>query len=261
MNKLLVIAVLSLVLLIGCSGEESIGVDSTPPHKVRLISHLGDTGDVILDSLYNYYDPNDPEMENNGIDAISDGDKIQIQWEPIIDSDIDYIMIMRFTDEDYLSDTLNFVTCIDTINYLEQTLYYDDLSPIYKDKKLFYFLDVVDYAGNSTVSDTVCYKLMNKPLLNPIANINILSFEWFEEETISAYRILLFDSNHDLIWHYDPQDYDEMPIPYTDPQPLSGHYTWRVDVFGEADFTTFPISGNIYVVKSGAESEEGEFWR
>ena len=250
----------AIIFLFGCSGEEGFGVDTTPPHKARMIAHLGDTGDVIIDSLHDYYNTNDPEFENNGIDAISDGNKIQIQWEPIIDSDIDYINIMRFRYTDYLNDSLHFVSCIDTVDYTGQIHYFDNIPSDHMNKKLFYYLDIFDFAGNSTVSDTVCYQLKDKPLPTPIPdNMNILEFEWVEDETISAYRILLFNNNHNLIWSKNPQDFDEMPISYTGIQLQPGYYSWRVDVFGETEFITESIDGNIYIVKSGAESEEDEF--
>ena len=101
------ILLLSICLVVfSCTGEESLGVDSTPPEPPELIPHLGDTGDIILGDTLNYYDTNDNELENNGIDAVSGGDWMQIQWHHLVDSDIDYLEIYRFSALDYYNDTI-----------------------------------------------------------------------------------------------------------------------------------------------------------
>ncbi len=251
-----------LILMFNCSGEDSFGVDTTPPQKPDLIEHLGDTGDFITaDSVMNFYNTNDPDLENNGIDAITEGDKIQIQWQHLEDSDIDFIKIYRFSYQDYLADTLSFSTCIDTVNYSEQTRYIDENPQI--GQNLFYYIDVFDIAGNSTLSDTVCYNLMDKPLVNPVQNpvnnIYDLSFDWdiFESE---QYRILVFDENRQLIWHYNLLSNVDPPINYDGPfieAPATLY--WRVDILG-SPFVTEPIAGKEYTVESGAESEEGEIY-
>ncbi len=252
----------------GCSGEEGFEIDTTPPLKANLIHHLGDTGDVVGDSICNYIDPNNTEREMNGIDAVPEGNKIQIQWEPIQDSDIDYIRIMRFTQEDWdeNTNTIDFIVCVDSIEVPNNPFYLDDNPPI--EKNLFYFIDLVDFAGNSTVSDTVCYKLVDKPLLSSTQVYpDSILFEWTNEAAeIISRRILLFDSNHDLIWSLDPndpnpEDPDAMPIKYTgDTLEPGSNYSWRVDVFG-SDVFTEPIQGTSYLVKTGAESEYQYFTR
>src|SRR5690554_6430374 len=87
---LLIVASFPLIL-INCSGTESCEVDTTPPDKVILIHHLGDTGD----SLYvNGVLVND---SNNGIDTVpADNNWIRIQWHTVLDPDLDYMRIYRF---------------------------------------------------------------------------------------------------------------------------------------------------------------------
>ena len=36
---------LTILVLFGCTGEESLGVDTQAPNKPMLVPHLGDTGD------------------------------------------------------------------------------------------------------------------------------------------------------------------------------------------------------------------------
>ena len=138
--KYMILIIFGLVLF-GCSGEDIINVDTIPPAKPDLIHHLGDTGDFGSSIVpgANYYNLNtQPELENNGIDADDEGDFIQLQWPNLHDNDIDYLEIFRFSLYDFMADSLDFITKIDSIDYSNQTLYIDMNTP--KDKNLFYFI-------------------------------------------------------------------------------------------------------------------------
>jgi len=260
MKKLLLLPII-IILLMNCTGKESLGVDSTPPEPPELIPHLGDTGDGGDQYVFgaNYYNTSDPELENNGIDAVPGGNQMQIQWFNITDSDIDYLEIYRFSAEDYLNDSLNFVEKIDSVNYSNQSIYRDESAD--EDKELFYFINTVDEAGNSTLSDTVGYKLIYKPsLLQPsinesFTNANNITFEW-AGDTGLLYRLLIFDIDRNPLWQWSPLDLDPLETQYEGPAITSPDtLIWRVDVFGQSGIQ-HTIEGNDYYIDSGAESEE-----
>ena len=262
MKKILLLPII-MILLMNCTGKESLGVDSTPPEPPELIPHLGDTGDDGDQYVFgkNYYNTNDPELENNGIDAVPGGNQMQIQWYNITDSDIDYLEIFRFSAEAYYGDSLDFVEKIDSIDYNNQSIYRDVNADSYVDKELFYFIKAVDEAGNSTPSDTVGYKLIHKPsLIQPsygesFSNANNITFEW-AGDTGLLYRLLVFDIDRNPLWQWTPLDWDPLETQYQGPAIIPPDtLIWRVDVFGQSG-VLHTIEGNDYYIDSGAESEE-----
>ena len=124
----------------------------------------------------------------------------------------------------------------------------------------FYYIKVSDAAGNSTKSDTVCYRLVNRPaILYPVTGpitFYELDFGWEldSEFSPSQSRLLLFTENRQLLWVYNPLDFDGTQVSYSgfyiEPQTL----IWRVDVFAED--LNYSIMGKDYHVHSGAESVE-----
>jgi len=262
--KISFVMLIILLLLLGCTGEESLGVDTQAPNKPELVPHLGDTGDGGSSSVpgANYYNTNNIDFENNGIDAIMDGNWIKMQWFRLEDSDIDYLKIFRFSAQDYYSDTLNFVQIIDTVDYEEQIYYVDRTSMT--DKNYFYFTEAFDNAGNSALSDTTGYKLIDKPyLISPVdnssyQNIYEVVFEWQQGGSEALqHRLLVFNEDRELIWQNTPLDLEDFIVPYGGPSIDPGSVLiWRVDAFGGTYSTPNPIEGNYYIVDSGAESIE-----
>ena len=250
----------------GCTGEESLGVDTQAPNKPQLIPHIGDTGDIIdfqgnSDTL-NFYNTSSLDFENNGIDAVMGGDWLKTQWFPLEDSDIDYLRIYRFSDIDYNLDTLNFAQIIDTVDYNDQ-IYYVDRSSMLTDKVNFYFIEAFDNAGNSTLSDTTGYKLIDKPnLISPVdyaiiqsQDINDVTFEWLPSTNATRYRLLVFNEERELIWQNNPLDIGYFTVQYNGPPVDAGSILiWRVDSFGHDSSIT--IEENDYFIRSGAESIE-----
>ena len=264
MKKILLLPII-VILLMNCTGKENLGVDSTPPEPPELIPHLGDTGDGGDELVFgaNYYYTNDPELENNGIDAVSGGNQMQIQWHNITDSDIDCLEIYRFSLQEYIFaiDTLNFATMIDSVDYDNQSIYRDVNADSYVDKELFFFIKAVDEADNSTLSDTVGYKLMNKPsLIQPsnfssFSNANNITFEWAGDPGL-LYRLLVFDVDRNPLWQWTPLDFEPLETQYGGPTIIPPDtLIWRVDVFGQSG-VLHTIEGNDYYIDSGAESEE-----
>ena len=263
--------IIPLLILLGCTGEESLGTDTQAPSKPELVPHLGDTGDIIQNyqgnsdtlNFYNIY--SDINFENNGIDAMMEGDWLKIQWFRLEDSDIDYLKIFRFSAQEYYNaiDTLNFAQIIDTVNYEDQIYYVDRTSMT--DKNYFYFIEAIDNAGNSTLSDTTGYKLIDKPyLISPanyssiqVQNINNVIFEWLPSANARQYRLLIFNENRELIWQNTILDVGYFSVQYDGPPVDAGStLIWRVDSFGDTYSTPSPIEGNFYIVESGAESVE-----
>jgi len=250
--------------------EIMIFVDVTPPLRPELIQHLGDTGDIENDSLgvvidtLNYYTTDG--LENNGIDAIPTppgSERIKIQWKHLLDTDIDYVEFYRFTLEDYYSG--NESTKIDSVSIPNIDEYTDDFeniaSPVYK--HWFYFMKAADTSGNWTISDTVCYQIIDSPyLISPdyseiFSCIYDVTFNWQHDPTVTSYRLLLFDENYNLLWSYDLVSNQEMPIDYpaNAPNLESQVIYWRVDTFGQTIIEE--INGKYYTIYAGSESE----WR
>jgi len=261
--KKIVFVFVPIMLLLSCTGKESLGVDTDAPNKPELVTHLGDTGDIqsyqgYTDTL-NFYNTNDLEFENNGIDAVMDGNWIKTQWYRLQDSDIDFLKIYRFSWQDYLNDTLDFAQIIDTVDY-DNEIKYIDKSPII-DKDYFYFIEAFDEAGNSTISDTTGYKLIYKPILTSPADyesfpsINQVTFEWERDTNVRQYRLLVFNEDRELIWIINPLDTGNFSIQYDGPPVNPGSMLiWRVDAFGWD--SEIYIEDNYYIVNTGAESTE-----
>ncbi len=262
MKKIIFIFV-PILLLLSCTGKESLGVDTDAPNKPELVSHLGDTGDIQsyqgnTDTL-NFYNTNDLDFENNGIDAIMDGNWIKTQWHRLQDSDIDFLKIYRFSWQDYLNDTLDFVQIIDTVDYDNEIKYVDKTPMI--DKDYFYFIEAFDEAGNSTTSDTTGYKLIYKPILTSpsidesFQSIYQVTFEWQADSNVNQYRLLVFNEERELIWRKTPLDTGYFSEQYDGPPVESGTtLIWRVDAFGLS--SEIYIEDNYYIVNTGAESIE-----
>ncbi len=248
--------------------EIMIFADVTPPLKPHLISHLGDTRDIFCDSLgiiidtFNYHSTDG--MENNGIDAIPTppgSERIKIQWERLLDTDIDYVKIYRIRFEDIFAG--NDATKIDSISSPNIDEYTDDFenisSPVFN--HWFYFMKVVDTSGNFTVSDTVCYQIIDSPyLISPnhseiFSSIYDVTFNWQHDPTVTSYRLLLFDVDYNLMWSYELVSNQEMPIDYpaNAPNLESQAIYWRVDTFGQT--ITEEINGKYYTIYAGSESE------
>ncbi len=263
--------VVSLLLMLGCTGDESTEVDRTPPFKPDLLHHLGDSGDggTTYQVMYpeGATDVNLEELDddNNGIDAVSGGDWIRIQWAPFVDTDVDFVKIFRFYKDAWNILDLTQVDSVraeDGISYLDATLDDPGNTPI--NTEWYYYIDLYDTSGNHTLSDTVSYFLIEKPqLYEPTYHQTVdgmnLSFKWtaLHSSSVSMYRVLLLDENHKCIWHFDqtdtdPEDDGYLTARYNGDYLIDGAYYWRVDAFGEQDVTL--ESG------MGSESLETEFY-
>lgn len=228
---LLLLLLISLIL-ISCAGDDDLDKDKIPPFPPTMIPHLGDSGDPPT-----VYYGNPPRMiteDNNGIDAVPEGDWIRIAWKPFIDTDLSRVRIWRydqFNPTPVIIDSINanVEQYLDSRNALEERVWYS------------YYIDLVDHSGNVARSDTVHYALLAKPILISPINGDTVSplgatFRWNQSGFASKYRLVLFDMNYDYVWHQDLYVALEDELFITIPNNLASQYSgqslrWRVDSF------------------------------
>jgi len=243
---------LILLLLGACSGEDDAFKDKTPPSKPVLIPHLGDTGDapIMIDENVMMEITDD----NNGLDAVPDGHKLRLMWEPFIDTDLSHLKIFRFSDVD--------TTVVEIANIQPNTTQYTDNGPLVEREWYSYFVKLFDTSGNSAVSDTVTYSLLAKasliaPVDGAFVSTDNLRFYWNRaDDRVGFYRVLLWNESNELLWHGDKYLATEddplwlqLPI-LTPPIPVGRTLRWRVDYFDWSE------EHQMYM---GSESEERIF--
>jgi len=241
------------IILVNCSGKETFGIDTTPPAIVSLITHLGDTGDQIYVGSVLVND------ENNGIDTVPGNNWIRIQWRTVQDPDLDYIKIFRFGDysQETFVDSLS-RSQVNLNQYLDSSLHL--VNPV--GQSWFYYVKGFDIHGNFSVSDTVSYKLLSKPILLTPADFaqvhpDSLSFQWLKTNDALHYRVLVFDTDNNYIWHedYHIDEYSEdiLLLEYRGPNlSLYDMIIWRVDTLDDIIYDIDPHG----ISMSGAESLE-----
>ena len=237
-----IFAVMFVIMSFACSYDQAENKDPIPPSKVTMTPHKCDPGDPGC----TYTD------RNNGIDAYSAGNLdynwMKIQWDdtPLQkDGDIHHIDIWRFNE---YGDT----TFVEEIPFIpDSTTYYDKFIGYEEpniQKTWSYFIIPFDEAGNSTNSDTVSYGLIEVPGLQAPVNNGTFSvndsinFSWYGGSP--TYRILFFDTSHNLIYSEDTDEtnFNISEIYFV---PIPGFsYIWRIDAFV------------IVVEDEGSESEE-----
>ncbi len=245
------ILLLTLFSVFSCAGKQTLEGDKTPPQKPDLIQHLGDAGDndvMFEGELITLTD------ENNGIDAVPESDWFRISWKPLLDSDIDFIRIFRYNDYDVPNPIE-----VDSLSYNSILTHYVDsnwqnYSSSVLNKTWYYFIQVIDTSGNSTISDTVSYSLLPKvspiyPPRNSIVNgSDNLYFTWQANEALH-YRVLLYNNSHNLIWHDDVYvtETDGDSLKYLGPELGNSDYIWRVDSFDGLDAGSESGEQNFYI--------------
>jgi hypothetical protein len=252
MNKFILAILLAAALFVlSCSGKDMITKDEQSPTKPILIKHLGDTGDI-PDSVF--YEPDNAYVHltdlTNGIDAVPDVDGIRLTWEHFLDLDLATVKIWRF--DDYSDARVISEISASNESYTDDTngtLDSDSLYILYS-----YFIEVVDRAGNSTRSDTVSYKLLEKQIpVSPtngtvLSNMFGLHFVFNTSNEYSSFRVLLFDVDHNLRWYQNiitaPTEHQiTYDIPYTGYPYTNESFSWRVDAF-ETDYISNIIAGS-----------------
>jgi len=241
MRYMILITLCCMTILLACSGKDKITVDKIRPIPPILVPHKGDLGDISIVNGAPVMQWND---ENNGIDAVPDGDWLRVSWEHLLDSDLDFIKIYRFDEFDPIP------VIIDTMQYNQaQDFYLDSKSSLLTNRRYSYFIELVDNAGNTSLSDTVSYSLLSKQILsNPAADSTSgspnVKFKWRKSGIVSWFRLILFkpqqntNDEREYLWHTDVQatttegDVFEATAPVGLLQDYMGQYViWRVDAF------------------------------
>ena len=234
-------------------------LDSIPPTKPNLYPHIGDMGDMEQQGIpLEGVDGNDINDFNNGIDAVhGTQENIRLQWEHLVDNDLDYVNIYRYSFYDSLSLIYPQSTFLSSDSFIDESLV--------TFVEYHYFIEVFDFAGNSTLSDTVSYMLLDKAqLVSPIDggtvnDLNDLVFQWGRAgsgELIDLFRVILYRDNstdnyeeYEHVWSYDQYIYvnenQDFEISYRDfggdVNIPNGQYLWRVDAlrYNDANNTYF----------------------
>lgn len=225
-------AVMLILAMTACSGEDNPDTDTTPPVAPTMIKHLGDVGDG-FNGGFTLTD------DNNGIDTVPDGDWIKVMWAPFVDTDLSHVKIWRYDSintEPVLVDSIiaNRTSYLDSKQQLQERLIYS------------YFIDLVDTAGNSARSDTVSYGLLAKSLLiAPENNATVypgqIAFSWNRSGFVSTCRVIVWDENNNYVWHQDlVVSAEEDPLQILFPVNLAQEYQgrslrWRVDTFDRSE--------------------------
>ncbi len=243
-----IISFIALMMIFGCTGKEVISIDTTPPIPAVLIPHLGDTGDQISGFSLN--------DTNNGIDTVPDGNWIRIQWNSIYDTRLDYVKIFRYGDylpEPVLVDSLSY-TEVNLNEYLDRNVqHYNPVGQMWS-----YYMNTYNKNGYYSVSDTVSYKLIEKPhLIYPdnFADLSVdeLEFKWLKTNDALVYRVLLFNNSNEYLWHtdfyIDAESEDILIVNFTGNLSVIAPYynqnlIWRVDSFGDIYDGTVSLSGS-----------------
>ncbi|GAB1365461.1 hypothetical protein MASR1M36_03320 [Candidatus Cloacimonadaceae bacterium] len=230
-----ILALLLLIFVFSCSGDDPIDTDTVAPVAPTLIPHLGDTGDdpIIVDG-HNVFLNDDI----NGIDAVSEGNWIKVPWDPFVDSDLSHVKVYRFSQSNPEPVLVN------TIPAAED--YYLDQSSLVEREWYSYFIELYDAAGNFSVSDTVSYALLAKSNLvypgnGEAVNPSGMNLIWNRGDSdTSRFRVLVWDDTDRLIYSplyfYAPTQENppppQVPFPNLTPAPVSGQvFRWRVDAF------------------------------
>lgn len=133
----------------------------------------------------------------------------------------------------------------------------------------FYYLKTTHLNGSVAYSDTVGYKLVNKPQLQVPANMaeyaqtDSIIFEWDKNNTNTLIqdRLLIFDDSYNLIWFYNLVADEEPLINFAEISGIeldTGGYIWRVDAVIDY-YDELYLNSQKIRVHSGAESMERYF--
>jgi hypothetical protein len=212
---------LSLLIFITFNcGKNSVS-SSVKPDKVRWIENSSDSSVI-----------------EKGIDAIPEGDKIHLEWMPDQQDIVAFFHIYRSSIRQGPFSKI--------ISIESATTFYDDPVPSKNVRYYYYVLAVSDDGAESTSSDTINYKLVEKAQnLNPVGLCDARPvFQWRDPNHVYSYIIRVMDSEtKNNIWIYTFQDSnfgdENKSIAYNTGQAASldslikgKEYQWRIDIVG-----------------------------
>ncbi|MDZ7374612.1 MAG: hypothetical protein ONB23_11670 [candidate division KSB1 bacterium] len=163
---------LAIILLAGC-GEEAAGPRLSLPAPVLLPP------------------PSDLAEEERGLDAVPDRDAIQIEWQRYLDEQA-AVEIYRACDRPVSFAKIASVGARDTC-YLDEGVAIG--------RRYWYFLVARRGSERSRPSDTLSYRLLDKPYALSEEGGRVPIFRWQVREVPVAYVIKLFDGTADTrVW-------------------------------------------------------------
>lgn len=201
-----------------CKSKESPAKER--PQPVELIPCSADTSRI-----------------ESGIDAVPDGDKIHLEWNPNSDVTVSTHEVYRSA---VINGTYSKVASVDI-----PTRFYDD--PVSVNIRYYYYvLAVSDEGVKSEPSDTLSYKLIFKPeILGPEGDSTVRPiFIWRDANRASDYVIRVQESGSDaFVWfskfqapQYGPEEqsisFNADHAAVKDSLTMGKVYQWRIDVVG-----------------------------
>ena len=236
-------------MLTGCINRPP----NEPPSPPVVLPHLPDTS-----------------LGEQGIDAVTQGDWIQVQWLPNQEDDLAFYRVYRFSyddDQDIKLSVDSIVIQIDAADEQGDTITWNDQG-VSKDIRYYYYIRAFDNEKNkSEPSGLVHYKLIQKvsptnmltPRITcsdrvPVFTINDLSIDTSPMQYII---IKVLDINIDrIIWssnlisRFNPAEitynYNQKALAGNDSLVIGRKYWWRLDALGREE-------------NSGSESDWVEF--
>jgi len=241
---------LPIVSIIACS--DTGGPTVSEPGSVVFVAKTADTDSV-----------------EQGIDAVPDQNGILLEWETLKEENLKYYDIYRQRDGETYFKKIKSID-IETASTGEATRYIDDPNDIIFNIYNFYYIRAVNKDGISGApSDTVQYKLMQKPILvrpkgETITGLPI--FEWNFPDVIPDSYILRimeeFTERIIFVREFQTEEYFseqslDLATKANPPEFISGFtYRWRIDSVGAGIIRNDDGSELNY---SGSESEWSTF--
>lgn len=186
----------------------------------------------------------DTSPAEKGIDAVPEGNGIQIEWIPSSDP---YVIGYELFRSDKRYESYRLVADVDVLKKRD-SVYVDILDASMLNTRFYYYIYAIsDTEVKSDASDTLSYMLIEKAMdLSPQGNISESKpeFSWKDPNNPqkAAYVIRLKEAlNDDLIWiEWVPSNYeDTQTVEYNSSggadldSLLTGmDYLWRVDIIG-----------------------------
>lgn len=239
MKKLL--ALLIPFVLFCCSNTEE--PELPVPAKVKMVPHTDDMAEF-----------------ERGIDAVPESDGIQVQWFDSNDRNVEAYRVYRMNENETFYALIKSID-LEKASAGSDTTYIDNDPNLKLDSYNYYYVTAVNADGEGPPSDTVRYKLLEKPETTGPSGIidSIQSFNWFfpvipdtfilrieEVFTKRIHFIRKFQSNYDQQWQ-------ELNFSQIEDPPIFNStwtYRWRIDIIGtdsetsgsESEWLTFSIN-------------------
>jgi hypothetical protein len=183
----------------------------------------------------------DTSSVEKGIDTVPEGNTIRIEWESSSDENVDVYEIYRNSETEKGKFDKKKFDIIAPVSVPDT--FYEDQNLLLNVGYYYYILAVTDYGSRSEPSDTLNYKLIEKPInLRPDGSVSDTKpeFSWTDPNNAHYYVIRIME-NDKMVWLSQLQsDYSERQTIRFNEDHLAAYdslakgvtYNWRVDVIG-----------------------------